>query len=76
MNLLRRLLHGTVCLEASHELLHTRQGVGEGAITQFSDGLLDPLKEVGDHLVILILHAFYVHHDSNDLKERYVYVLI
>lgn len=56
-DLLGRFLHGAVCLKVGHELLHSRQRVGKGPVTEPGYGLLYPLEKVGDHLVILLLHA-------------------
>ena len=67
---LRRLLHGTVSLKVSHELLHPGKRIWERAITQSCNGLFDPLQQVCDHPVILLLHSFNVHHDAYDLRTQ------
>ena len=67
--LLGRFLHSAVGLEVGHELLHSWQRIGKGSVAEPGYGVLYPLEEVGDHLIVLLLHALNVHKDANDLKN-------
>lgn len=72
--LLRWLLHSAVGAEGLQLLLDTRQGVGELAAVQDSDGLLDPGEQVRGQPAVLFNHLLglngVVNHLGNHLMTH------
>ena len=67
ITILGRFQFHSELLEFCHEVLHSREGVGEAMITKFNHCLLNPLKEICRQSVVVFLQALNVHHNTNHL---------
>lgn len=67
---LRRLLHGAVGVEGLKLLLNAGQRIGEFAIVQHEDGLLDPSEQVRRQSLVLVDHLLRLDGLIQDLKKQ------